>query len=120
MSVTMDKLLKVNVSMMNAVRPALAGRRTKASLKMKASTSISEDGGHGTAARPPGAAGYLRAHDGISYQDGACDRSHVQWGIMKRAVRSNLDTCKHRPAKIVALGSAMRLRHRHPSNTGIL
>src|SRR5215510_15240628 len=41
------------------------------------------------------------------YEAGACDQFRMcEWGIMKRAVESNLDAT-HRPAKIVALGSAM-------------
>ncbi len=41
------------------------------------------------------------------YDAGACDQFRMcEWGIMKRAVESNLET-GHRPAKIVALGSAM-------------
>ena len=41
------------------------------------------------------------------YDAGQCDQFRMcEWGIMKRAVESNLDT-NHRPAKIVALGSAM-------------
>src|SRR5690349_1287585 len=43
------------------------------------------------------------------YDGGKCDQFRMcEWGIMKRAVESNLDLdTKHRPAKIVALGSAM-------------
>jgi len=43
------------------------------------------------------------------YEGGQCDQFRMcEWGIMKRAVESNLDLdTKHRPAKIVALGSAM-------------
>src|SRR4029077_16410532 len=38
---------------------------------------------------------------------GACDQFRMcEWGVMKRAVESNV-TSGHRPAKIVALGSAM-------------
>ncbi len=41
------------------------------------------------------------------YDQGACDQFRMcEWGIMKRAVESNVDA-RHRPAKIVALGSAM-------------
>src|SRR5215831_11970890 len=41
------------------------------------------------------------------YEQGACDQFRMcEWGIMKRAVESNVET-GHRPAKIVALGSAM-------------
>ena len=43
----------------------------------------------------------------LLYDAGQCDQFRMcEWGIMKRAVESNLDT-NHRPAKIVALGSAM-------------
>src|SRR3954467_7515544 len=41
------------------------------------------------------------------YDKGECDQFRMcEWGIMKRAVESNV-TSGHRPAKIVALGSAM-------------
>jgi NitT/TauT family transport system substrate-binding protein len=41
------------------------------------------------------------------YEQGQCDQFRMcEWGIMKRAVESNV-TAGHRPAKIVALGSAM-------------
>src|SRR6266516_2963974 len=41
------------------------------------------------------------------YEQGACDQFRMcEWGIMKRAVESNVEK-GHRPAKIVALGSAM-------------
>jgi hypothetical protein len=42
-----------------------------------------------------------------SYEDGECDQFRMcEWGIMKRAVETNVRP-GHRPAKIVALGSAM-------------
>jgi NitT/TauT family transport system substrate-binding protein len=42
-----------------------------------------------------------------SYEEGQCDQFRMcEWGIMKRAVESNVES-GHRPAKIVALGSAM-------------
>src|SRR5712692_7424610 len=42
-----------------------------------------------------------------SYEEGQCDQFRMcEWGIMKRAVESNVDA-GHRRAKIVALGSAM-------------
>src|SRR5688500_9279407 len=41
------------------------------------------------------------------YANGACDQFRVcEWGVMKRAVESNVES-GHRPARIVALGSAM-------------
>jgi NitT/TauT family transport system substrate-binding protein len=41
------------------------------------------------------------------YDQGACDQFRMcEWGVMKRAVESHAGT-GHRPAKIVALGSAM-------------
>src|SRR2546423_11516482 len=41
------------------------------------------------------------------YDQGACDQSRMcEWGVMKRAVESQTEK-GHRPAKIVALGSAM-------------
>src|SRR5580704_15213849 len=42
-----------------------------------------------------------------TFEQGGCDQFRMcEWGIMKRAVESNVET-GHRPAKIVALGSAM-------------
>jgi NitT/TauT family transport system substrate-binding protein len=42
-----------------------------------------------------------------AYEQGQCDQFRMcEWGIMKRAVESNVES-GHRPAKIVALGSAM-------------
>ena len=42
-----------------------------------------------------------------SYEEGECDQFRMcEWGIMKRAAESNVEA-GHRPAKIVALGSAM-------------
>lgn len=41
------------------------------------------------------------------YDQGSCDQFRMcEWGVMKRAVESNVGA-GHRPAKIVALGSAM-------------
>src|SRR5918999_2096732 len=41
------------------------------------------------------------------YEKGECDQFRMcEWGVMKRAVESNVEA-GHRPAKIVALGSAM-------------
>src|SRR5947208_862134 len=41
------------------------------------------------------------------YDRGECDQFRMcEWGVMKRAVESSVAT-GHRPAKIVALGSAM-------------
>jgi NitT/TauT family transport system substrate-binding protein len=41
------------------------------------------------------------------YDKGACDQFRMcEWGVMKRAVESTVES-GHRPAKIVALGSAM-------------
>ncbi len=43
----------------------------------------------------------------VLYDQGACDQFRMcEWGVMKRAVESNAAS-GHRPAKIVALGSAM-------------
>jgi NitT/TauT family transport system substrate-binding protein len=42
-----------------------------------------------------------------TFEQGGCDQFRMcEWGIMKRAVESNVED-GHRPAKIVALGSAM-------------
>jgi NitT/TauT family transport system substrate-binding protein len=49
---------------------------------------------------------FLRTMESL-YDKGQCDQFRMcEWGVMKRAVESNV-TSGHRPAKIVALGSAM-------------
>jgi NitT/TauT family transport system substrate-binding protein len=49
---------------------------------------------------------FSRAMESL-YEQGRCDQFRMcEWGIMKRAVESNVEH-GHRPAKIVALGSAM-------------
>src|SRR3989304_6631841 len=49
---------------------------------------------------------FERTMEALSDQ-GACDQFRMcEWGVMKRAVESNVAQ-GHRPAKIVALGSAM-------------
>ncbi len=49
---------------------------------------------------------FLRTMESL-YDQGQCDQFRMcEWGVMKRAVESNV-TSGHRPAKIVALGSAM-------------
>ena len=83
---------------------------TKASSATKASTSRSS--------RRPGTGQHGSDHQALrdnifkrtlesSYEEGQCDQFRMcEWGIMKRAVESNVED-GHRPAKIVALGSAM-------------
>src|SRR5438105_5958293 len=111
MSVTMDKLQKVNVSMMNAVHdlPLLVARDEG---------FFRDEGLDVEILKTPGTGQHGSDHQALrdnifkrtleaSYETGACDQFRMcEWGIMKRAVESNVES-GHRPAKIVALGSAM-------------
>src|SRR3954467_4648342 len=113
MSVTMDKLQTVKVSMMNAVHdlPLLVARdegffRDEGlDVKILKTPGTGQHGSDHQALRDNI---FSRTMESL-YEDGQCDQFRMcEWGIMKRAVESNLDLdTKHRPAKIVALGSAM-------------
>ena len=111
MSVTQDQLKKVTVSMMNAVHdlPLLVARDEG---------FFKDEGLDVTILKTPGTGQHGSDHQALRdnifqrkmeslYDAGQCAQFRMcEWGIMKRAVESNLDT-NHRPAKIVALGSAM-------------
>ena len=111
MSATQDQLKKVTVSMMNAVHdlPLLVARDEG---------FFKDEGLDVTILKTPGTGQHGSDHQALRdnifqrkmeslYDAGQCDQFRMcEWGIMKRAVESNLDT-NHRPAKIVALGSAM-------------
>ncbi len=113
MSVTMDKLHKVNVSMMNAVHdlPLLVARDEGFFRDEGLDVHILKTPGtgqHGSDHQALRDNIFSRTMESL-YEDGQCDQFRMcEWGIMKRAVESNLDLdAKHRSAKIVALGSAM-------------
>jgi NitT/TauT family transport system substrate-binding protein len=107
----MDSLKKVTVSMMNAVHdlPLLVARDEG---------FFRDEGLDVTILKTPGTgqhgSDHQALHDNIFsrtmeslYDGGKCDQFRMcEWGIMKRAVESNLES-DHRPSKIVALGSAM-------------
>jgi len=113
MSVTLDRLQPVTVSMMNAIHdlPLLVARDEG---------FFRDEGLDVTILKTPGTGQHGSDHQALRddifsrtmeslYDGGKCDQFRMcEWGIMKRAVESNLDLdTKHRPAKIVALGSAM-------------
>src|SRR6202140_5175799 len=111
MSVTMDKLQKVNVSMMNDVHdlPLLVARDEGFFRDEGLDVHILKTPGtgqHGSDHQALRDNIFSRTMESL-YDGGQCDQFRMcEWGIMKRAVESNLET-DHRPAKIVALGSAM-------------
>jgi NitT/TauT family transport system substrate-binding protein len=110
-SATQDQLKKVTVSMMNAVHdlPLLVARDEG---------FFKDEGLDVTILKTPGTGQHGSDHQALRdnifqrkmeslYDAGQCDQFRMcEWGIMKRAVESNLEK-DHRPAKIVALGSAM-------------
>jgi NitT/TauT family transport system substrate-binding protein len=113
MSVTLDRLQPVTVSMMNAIHdlPLLVARDEG---------FFRDEGLDITILKTPGTGQHGSDHQALRedifsrtmeslYDGGKCDQFRMcEWGIMKRAVESHLDLdTKHRPAKIVALGSAM-------------
>jgi NitT/TauT family transport system substrate-binding protein len=106
-----ETLKKVTVSMMNAVHdlPLLVARDEG---------FFRDEGLDVEILKTPGTGQHGADHQALRdnifqrkmeslYEAGACDQFRMcEWGIMKRAVESNLEE-EHRPAKIVALGSAM-------------
>src|SRR5215469_4476219 len=113
MSATAEKLQPVTVSMMNAIHdlPLLVARDEG---------FFRDEGLDVTILKTPGTGQHNSDHQALRenifgrtmealYDTGKCDQFRMcEWGIMKRAVESHLDLDnKHRPAKIVALGSAM-------------
>jgi NitT/TauT family transport system substrate-binding protein len=111
MSAATGNLRTVTASMMNAIHdlPLLVARDEG---------FFRDEGLDVTILKTPGTAQRNADHQAIRdnifnrtmeslYEQGQCDQFRMcEWGIMKRAVESNIDT-KHRAAKIVALGSAM-------------
>src|SRR5438445_2382831 len=111
MSTATQALKKVRVSMMNAIHdlPLLVARDEG---------FFRDEGLDVEILKTPGTAQRRADHQALRdnvfqrtmeslYDKGACDQFRMcEWGVMKRAVESNV-TPGHRPAKIVALGSAM-------------
>src|SRR6476620_9712147 len=111
MNAPTGKLQKVRYSMMNAVNdlPLLVARDEG---------FFRDEGLDVEILKTPGSGQHASDHRALrddifkrtleaSYEDGQCDQFRMcEWGIMKRAVESNVEA-GHRPAKIVALGSAM-------------
>jgi len=105
------KLKKVTVSMMNAVHdlPLLVARDEG---------FFRDEGLDVEILKTPGSGQFASDHQALRsnifdrtmetlYDQGQCDQFRMcEWGVMKRAVESMTET-GHRPAKIVALGSAM-------------
>ena len=111
MAATQDQLKKVTVSMMNAVHdlPLLVARDEGFFADQGLDVEIVKTPGTGQRG-----ADHQALRDNIFartmeqlYEQGQCDQFRMcEWGIMKRAVESNIETGLRR-AKIVALGSAM-------------
>src|SRR5947209_18875950 len=111
MSTAAQALKKVRASMMNAIHdlPLLVARDEG---------FFRDEGVDVEILKTPGTAQRRADHQALRdnifqrtmeslYDKGACDQFRMcEWGVMKRAVESNV-TPGHRPAKIVALGSAM-------------
>lgn len=107
----MAALKKVTVSMMNAIHdlPLLVARDEK---------FFNDEGLDVEILTTPGSGQYSSDHQALRanifertmealYDKGQCDQFRMcEWGVMKRAVESTSES-GHRPAKIVALGSAM-------------
>ena len=111
MSTAAATLKQVRVSMMNAIHdlPLLVARDEG---------FFQDEGLDVEILKTPGTAQRAADHQALRanifertmeslYEQGKCDQFRMcEWGIMKRAVESNVQS-GHRPAKIVALGSAM-------------
>jgi NitT/TauT family transport system substrate-binding protein len=111
MSAAQAKLQKVTVSMMNAIHdlPLLVARDEG---------FFRDEGLDVEILKTPGSGQYGSDHQALRsnlfdrtmealYDQGQCDQFRMcEWGVMKRAVESMTEK-GHRPAKIVALGSAM-------------
>src|SRR5579885_3522710 len=107
----MAALKKVTVSMMNAIHdlPLLVARDEKL---------FNDEGLDVEILKTPGSGQHYSDHQALRanifertmealYGKGQCDQFRMcEWGVMKRAVESMTEG-GHRPAKIVALGSAM-------------
>lgn len=111
MSGTVEALKKVRASMMNAIHdlPLLIARDEG---------YFREEGLDVEILKTPGSGQRWSDHQALRdnifertmeslFDRGQCDQFRMcEWGVMKRAVESNVKS-GHRPAKIVALGSAM-------------
>jgi NitT/TauT family transport system substrate-binding protein len=111
MTTATETLKKVRVSTMNAIHdlPLLVARDAG---------FFREEGLDVEILKTPGTAQRQADHQALRdnifsrtmetlFEKGECDQFRMcEWGVMKRAVESNV-TSGHRPAKIVALGSAM-------------
>jgi NitT/TauT family transport system substrate-binding protein len=111
MAATMEKLKRVNVSMMNAIHdlPLLVARDEG---------FFKDEGLDVEILKTPGTGQHASDHQALRdnifsrtmeslYDGGKCDQFRMcEWGVMKRAVESNQES-RLRSAKIVALGSAM-------------
>jgi NitT/TauT family transport system substrate-binding protein len=111
MNAPAGKLQKVKSSMMNAVHdlPLIVARDEG---------FFRDEGLDVEVLKTPGSGQHASDHRALrpdiykrgleaSYEEGECDQFRMcEWGIMKRAAESNVEA-GHRPAKIVALGSAM-------------
>lgn len=111
MSATAGTLKKVKASMMNAVHdlPLLVGRDEHFFIDEGLDVEVLTTPGSGQRWSDHQALRdniFERTMESL-YDRGQCDQFRMcEWGVMKRAVESNV-TSGHRPAKIVALGSAM-------------
>jgi NitT/TauT family transport system substrate-binding protein len=111
MTATETIFRKVKVSMMNAIHdmPLLVARDEG---------YFADEGLDVDIIKTPGSGQFASDHQALRpnvfdrtmeamYDSGSCDQFRMcEWGVMKRAVESNVED-GHRPAKIVALGSAM-------------
>jgi NitT/TauT family transport system substrate-binding protein len=107
----MAKLKKVKASMMNAIHdlPLLVARDEGFFRDQGLDVEILRTPGSGQRDSDHQAlrADIFQRTMETLYDQGACDQFRMcEWGVMKRAVESNVEA-GHRPAKIVALGSAM-------------
>lgn len=111
MSATTEHLKNVKASMMNAVHdlPLLVARDENFFRDEGLDVEVMETPGSGQRWSDHQALRdnvFERTMEAL-YDRGQCDQFRMcEWGVMKRAVESNV-TSGHRPAKIVALGSAM-------------
>jgi len=111
MAATMEKLKKVNVSMMNAIHdlPLLVARDEGFFRDEGLDIEILKTPGtgqHGSDHQARRDNIFSRTMESL-YDGGKCDQFRMcEWGVMKRAVESNQES-NLRAAKIVALGSAM-------------
>jgi ABC-type nitrate/sulfonate/bicarbonate transport system substrate-binding protein len=101
---------KIKVSMMNAIHdlPVLVARDEKLFNDQGLDVEVLKTPGSGQATSDHQAlrANIFERTMEALYEQGECDQFRMcEWGIMKRAVESH--DAGHRPAKIVALGSAM-------------